>query len=159
MSVLSSFLVEVRIASPLFPPSPRSRLVKNVTDTKLVKNLAKYRRFSIGSLRKTAGGLYCFTRCFRYAVILHIFTIPCLFLFLWAMSQMTTCNHMATAARVKKPASNTLHNPYLYIYTIIVIKSYFANFISAIINVSRIMSRKANLILCKITCLLTCGSN
>ena len=42
------------------PPSPRSRLVKNVTDTKLVNYLAKYRRFSIGSLRKIADGLYYF---------------------------------------------------------------------------------------------------
>ena len=64
MSVLLSFSEEVRIARLLFPPSPRLRLVKNVTDTKLVKNLAKYRRFSIGSLRKTADGLYCFAEYF-----------------------------------------------------------------------------------------------
>ena len=66
MSVLLSFLKKVRITSPLFPPSPRFRLVKNVTDTKLVKNLAKYRRFSIGSLRKTAVGLYYFTELFFF---------------------------------------------------------------------------------------------
>ena len=65
MSFLLSFSEEVRIASLLFPPSPRLRLVKNVTDTKLVKNLAKYRRFSIGSLRKTADWLYYFTECFH----------------------------------------------------------------------------------------------
>ena len=52
MSFLLSFSEEVRIASLLFPPSPRLRLVKNVTDTKLVNYLAKYQRFSIGSLRK-----------------------------------------------------------------------------------------------------------
>ncbi len=75
MSVLSSFLVEVRIASPLFPPSPRSRLVKNVMDTKLVKYLAKYQRFSIGSLRKTADWLYCFAEYLKYAVILHTFKL------------------------------------------------------------------------------------
>ena len=65
MSFLLSFSEEVRIASLLFPPSPRLRLVKNVTDTKLVKHLAKYRRFSIGSLRKTADWLYYFTECFH----------------------------------------------------------------------------------------------
>ena len=61
-----SFSEKVRIARPLFPPSPRLRLVKNVTDTKLVKYLAKYRRFSIGSLRKTADGLYCFIGYFFF---------------------------------------------------------------------------------------------
>ena len=50
----------VRIVNPLFPPSPRSRLVKNVADTKLVKYLAKCQRFSIGSLRKTTDELYYF---------------------------------------------------------------------------------------------------
>ena len=64
MSFLLSFSEEVRIASLLFPPSPRLRLVKNVTDTKLVKNLAKYRRFSIGSLRKTVDSLYYFIEYF-----------------------------------------------------------------------------------------------
>ncbi len=54
-----SFWEKVRITNLLFPPSPRSRLVKNVTDTKLVNYLAKYQRFSIGSLRKTADWLYC----------------------------------------------------------------------------------------------------
>ena len=32
------------------PPSPRSRLVQNVADAKLVRNLVKHRRFSIGSI-------------------------------------------------------------------------------------------------------------
>ena len=32
------------------PPSPRSRLVQNVADAKLVRNLVKHRRFSIGSV-------------------------------------------------------------------------------------------------------------
>ncbi len=73
-----SFSEKVRIARPLFPPSPRLRLVKNVTDTKLVKYLAKYRRFSIGSLRKTADGLYCFIGYFSSytcssVYIIHLF--------------------------------------------------------------------------------------
>ncbi len=34
-----------------------SRLVKNVVDTKFVKNLAKYRGFPIGSLRTTGSSL------------------------------------------------------------------------------------------------------
>ena len=76
-----SFSEEVRIAHPLFPPSPRSRLVKNIMDTKLVQYLAKYQCFSIGSLRKTAVGLYCFTESLRYDVILHILADLYLFLF------------------------------------------------------------------------------
>jgi len=72
MHFLLSFSEEVRTASLLFPPSPRSRLVKNAADTKLVKYLAKYRRFSIGSLRKTADWLYCFAEYFNYVVIFHI---------------------------------------------------------------------------------------
>ncbi len=32
------------------PLSPRSRLVQNVADAKLVRNLVKHRRFSIGSI-------------------------------------------------------------------------------------------------------------
>ena len=75
MSFLLSFSEEVRIASLLFPPSPRLRLVKNVTDTKLVKNLAKYQRFSIGSLRKTADGLYYFIDYFKYIVIFYILVV------------------------------------------------------------------------------------
>ena len=52
--------------SPIYPPSPRSRLVKNVVDTKLVRNLAKCQRFSIGSLRIYRTWLCCF---FLYASI------------------------------------------------------------------------------------------
>jgi len=51
-----------------------------------VKTLAKYRRFSMGSLRKTADGLYCFAEYFRYVVILHIFAVLYLFLFSLVMS-------------------------------------------------------------------------
>ena len=70
-----SFWEKVRITNLLFPPSPRLRLVKNVTDTKLVKNLAKYQRFSIGSLRKTADGLYYFIDYFKYIVIFYILVV------------------------------------------------------------------------------------
>ena len=113
MSFLLSFSEEVRIASLLFPPSPRLRLVKNVTDTKLVKNLAKYQRFSIGSLRKTADWLYYFTRCFRHAVNLHILTAPYLFLFPRITRQVTAYSYMITAMKIKNSAANTQFDPHL----------------------------------------------
>ena len=60
MSVLSSFSEEVRIASPLLSSVTPLPLSEKRSGTKLVKYLAKYQRFSIGSLRKTADWPYYF---------------------------------------------------------------------------------------------------
>ncbi len=85
--------------------------MKNAADTKLVKNLAKYRRFSIGSLRKIADWLHYFIEYFRYTVIFHIFAVLCLFLFLQTMNQITAYNHMVTVMNVKNFAISTQLDP------------------------------------------------
>ena len=84
MSVLSSFSEEVRIASPLLSSVTPLPLSEKRSGTKLVKYLAKYQRFSIGSLRKTADWLYYFVEYFRYVVIL-LYIYGSMFVFILAV--------------------------------------------------------------------------